>query len=105
MAQAISITPVLKIVLNFKILYFLLVLITFFLFFISIYQFNAYTSEVFFISQAEKQLNQLSQENKILEINLAEANSLGNLASYVQSFEKAEKIEYLRVLEGTALAR
>jgi cell division protein FtsB len=105
MAQAISMIPVLRIRLNFRFLYLLLVLITFFLFFISIYQFNTYTSEVFFISQAEKQLNQLSQENKVLEINLAEANSLGNLAGYAQNFEKAEKIEYLRVLEGTALAR
>ena len=70
-----------------------------------IYQLNAYTEEIYLISSSEKRISQISQENKILEINLTETNSLRNLNKYVQNFERAGKIEYLRVLEGTALAK
>ena len=106
MIQAISIMPIsLKIKVNFKIIWTCLVLIFFSLSIVSVYQFNIYTSEIYFISQIEKEINQLSQENKILEISLAEANSLGNLGNYAQNFERTESIEYLRVLEGTALAK
>lgn len=75
------------------------------LLFLSVYQLNTYAAEIYFISNSEKKIDRLSQENKILEINLAEANSLGNLGNYVQNFEKAERIEYIRVLEGTVLAK
>ena len=98
-------TNVSQVRLNFKVLSFLIVSAVFILFLISIYQFNVYTAEVYFINQAQRKITQLSQDNKVLEISLAEANSLGKLDHYAQNFEKAGKIEYLRVLEGTVLAK
>lgn len=74
---------------------------------ISIFQLNAYTGDFYLIQNYEKKLVQLNQENKILEISFSQANSLKNIGSYVQSqiFEKAEEVEYIRILEGTALAK
>lgn len=70
-----------------------------------IYQLNAYTSEVYFIQSSEKKINEFTQENKTLGINFAKANSLWNIGNYVQNFEKAGQIEYIRVLESTVLAK
>ncbi len=80
-------------------------LAVFFLLAVSVYQFNAYTQEIYFIRSTERKIDQFSQENKVLEINLAGINSLGNLGNYVQNFERVERIEYIRILEGTALAK
>ncbi len=70
-----------------------------------VYLLNVYTSEVYTVSKYGKMMNQLSQENKFLEINLTKADSLQNMGNYVQNFERAGKIEYIRVLETTALAK
>ena len=91
--------------LNLKLLWILAALIVFSLLAVSVYQLNAYTAEIYFIYDAEKKVTTLSQENKILEIDLAKANSLWSAGEYVQNFEKTSKIEYIRVLENTALAR
>lgn len=71
----------------------------------SIYLLNVYTAEVYAANQYEKRANQLSEENKFLEINLTKAGSLQKVDNYVQNFERAGKIEYIRVLESTALAK
>jgi len=71
----------------------------------SIYLVNVYTSEIYAVSQYEKKAKQLSEENKLLEINMTKAGSLQNADNYVQNFERAGKIEYIRVLESTALAK
>jgi hypothetical protein len=70
-----------------------------------IYQLNIYTAEIYFIYNSERKIGQLSQENRVLEINLARANSLWNVEKYVQNFEETDKIEYVRVLEDTVLAK
>ncbi len=101
MIQAISIIPIKQL----KLIWFSLALIIIFLLIFSIYQFNAYTQAVYFISSSERKISQLSQENKILEIDLAMASSLLNMENYLESFEKTENITYIRVLEGTALAK
>lgn len=72
---------------------------------ISIYQFNIYTHEIYLIKQYEKRINQLNQENRLLEVELAKNHSLVNFNQYVQNFEKPNKIEYIHLLEGTALAK
>ncbi|PIZ87866.1 MAG: hypothetical protein COX92_00030 [Candidatus Nealsonbacteria bacterium CG_4_10_14_0_2_um_filter_40_15] len=74
---------------------------------VCIFQIGAYTKEVYLIQSYEKKLNQLTLENKILEVNFSEVNSLNNVGNYVQNsvFEKANKIDYIRLLEGTALAK
>ncbi|MDP1538920.1 MAG: hypothetical protein Q8M00_02715 [bacterium] len=102
----ISIAPIrLKLNLGLKFLWIFLLLIIFSLLIVSVYQLNVYTAEIYFIHNSEKKISQFSQENKILEINFAKANSLFNVGNYVQGFEKAGKIEYIRVLEGTVLAK
>lgn len=72
---------------------------------ISIFQLNDYTAGIYLINNYQKEINQFAQENKILEVNLTKANSLWNVENYVQNFERAGKIEYIRVLESTALAK
>ena len=89
--------------LKFFLIFILLIIFSFLIVFI--YQLNAYTAEIYFIQNSEKKINQLTQENKTLGINLAKANSLWNIGNYVQNFEKAGKIEYIRVLESTVLAK
>lgn len=72
-----------------------------------IFQLNAHTKEIYLIKNYEKKLNQLSQENKILEIKFSNVNSLNNIGNYIQNqvFEKVGRVEYIQLLEGTALAR
>jgi len=72
-----------------------------------VFQLNAQTKEIYLLGQYEKQLNQLTQENKVLEINFSQTNSLNNIGDLAQNqvFEKTGKIEYIRVLESTALAK
>lgn len=101
----ISIAPIgLKLNLGLKLLWIFILLIIFSLLIVFIYQLNVYTAEIYFIHNSEKRIAELSQENKILELNLAKANSLWNVGNYVQGFEKAGRLEYIRVLEGTVLA-
>lgn len=97
--QELKLTPLLKF------LCFFMVLIIFSLLAVLVYQINIYTSEIYFIHNAEKETIQLSQENKNLEITLARANSLLNAENYVRNFEEISRMEYVRVLEDTALAR
>ncbi len=90
-----------------KFLWIFISILTLSLLVVCIFQINAYTNEVYLIQNYEKKLNQLTRENKILEVNFSEVNSLNNVGNYVQNnvFEKANKIDYIRLLEGTALAK
>jgi len=102
----VSVVPLrLKLSSGLKFLWIFTLLIIFSLLIVFIHQLNAYTAEVYFIQNSEKKISQLNQENKTLGINLAEADSLWNIGNYVQNFEKASRIEYIRVLESTVLAK
>ena len=92
---------------GFKVLWIFISILTLSLLVVCIFQINAYTKEVYLIQNYEKKLNQLTRENKILEVNFSEVNSLNNVGNYVQNnvFEKANKIDYIRLLESTALAK
>ncbi|MFH1462302.1 MAG: hypothetical protein ABIG08_01190 [bacterium] len=74
---------------------------------LSVVQLNAQTQENYLIFGQERKLIQLIEESKALEINFSQVNSLKEVRDYVQAqvFEKAEKIEYIRVLGSTALAK
>jgi hypothetical protein len=72
---------------------------------ISIIQVNAYTKETYMIGQYQQKVSQLQEETSYLEINLSKANSLDNLAQHADKFVKAEKIEYIKLLGETALAK
>lgn len=96
-----------KVKINLKIFLFFTLLLILSLFIVCIFQLNAYTKEVYQIQSYEKELNQLTQENKLLEISFSRASSLFNMSNFVQNqtFEKAGKIDYIRILESTALAK
>ena len=68
---------------------------------VSIYQLNTYVAEIYSIKTLEKEIVRIAQENKILEINTAKANSLSKIDNYLQGFEKVDKIRYVKTSEET----
>ncbi len=67
-----------------------------------IFQVNAVISETFQFKNYKKTINELLTENKILEINSIQINSLENLEDKIEKlgFEKTNKIYYIQVLEN-----
>ncbi|MFH1582411.1 MAG: hypothetical protein ABIA08_01485 [bacterium] len=96
-----------KVALNKKIIAISLLGIMLSLLAISIIQVNAYTKEMYTIKSYQKWVAELQGSNKMLEIDLSKANSFNNLGYHIknQAFVKADKIEYIKVLGGTALAK
>jgi cell division protein FtsB len=72
-----------------------------------IFQLNSYAEKNYLLQKYEKQLEQLSKENKILEINFSKANSFENIDKFLknQNFKKIGKIEYIKVLENAVVAK
>jgi hypothetical protein len=70
-------------------------------------QVNSYARDTYLIQEYQNRIAQLSDENKTMELNSLSSNSLVNMGTYVQSqsFEKADKIQYIKILEGTAVAK
>ncbi len=102
---ALPISKTFRLGLNLKIFWIFIVFLIFSLLVVCIFQLNAYTEEFYLIQEYERNLSQLTQENKMLEINFSQADSLKNIGNYAQIFEKTEKVEYIRVLESTVLAK
>ena len=77
-------------------------IVTVFLLILYIIQVNTMIRETYLIQGYQRKFGALSQENKTLEINFSQANSLFNITNAIKSlnFEKAEKIRYIQVLEG-----
>jgi len=98
---------VLKINLSLKLFWILVSVVILALLIACVFQLNAYTREFYLTQEYQNKISQLLQENKMLEINFSQLNSLQNIGSYVQNqvFEKAEKVEYIQLLGGTALAK
>lgn len=61
----------------------------------------------FSISNCEKKIVAVSNENKNLETNFSKYIGLENIETLVKNlnFEKPEKIHYLRILESTVAAK
>lgn len=97
----------LRIKINLKVLWFFLFLTVLSLFAVIVFQINTYAKEFYLVQDYEKQISQLTQENKVLKINFSQANSLLHIDSLAQNqiFEKAGKVDYIRILESTALAK
>jgi len=59
------------------------------------------------IKNHEKKLDEITKENKNLEINLIKSNSLGDINTQIEEkfnelgFERVNQIHYIRVLEST----
>lgn len=68
-----------------------------------VFQINDYTRAKYLISDYQKKIKNVSKENKVLEVELLRANSLGNINNFLAGFEKTEKTEYLQILGGTAI--
>lgn len=97
----------LRIKLNFKMFLISNLLVIFPLLVFCIWQLNLHTEEVYSVNTLERTLSQLSQENKVLEIKFASADSLNNIQEYIQNsnFKKVTKVEYIQLLEDTVLAK
>ncbi len=63
--------------------------------------------ETYLIQNYQRKIKELSQENKTLEINFFQANSLSTIESLVKNlnFEKVERIHYIQVLESQVVAK
>jgi cell division protein FtsB len=93
--------PILKIIktLNFA-------LIVFFSIF-TIFQIGIFTSQVYFLKQAERKIEKLSKENQILEEKLLSSNSPSKVEEFIkkENFVKASRFKFIQVFEGAVLAK
>lgn len=70
-----------------------------------IFQITTVISEGYQIQNYQKRLSELSQENKILEINSIKINSLENIDNKIQElgFEKMNNVHYIQILESSVV--
>lgn len=90
-----------RLTLNLKIFWILALISIFSLLAIYVFQINSLISQNYTVTSYEKKIDQVSQENKILEINFSKANSLNNLETHLlsQNFEKVNQVKYIQILE------
>jgi len=72
-----------------------------------VFQTNFEISERYLIQKYSQESNNLSKENKELEISSAQISSLNKIAELVEplNFEKTEKIHYIRVIDTHVVAK
>lgn len=72
-----------------------------------IFQINTIVRGTYLIKDYETNLNKVSQENKILENNLAQSNSLGNIESLAKSlnYEKVGEVRYIQIMGSSVVAK
>ena len=72
-----------------------------------IFQVNALTFESYQIQNYQKKIENLTRENKILEINSFRMNSLANIKNEIQNlgFQKIDKIHYIQILESQMVSK
>src|SRR3990167_9998621 len=77
-----------------------LLVIVFLVFYV--FQINAEISESYSILEYQKKIDQISEENKNLQITSLQVNSLENIKPLISTlnFEKAGKVNYIRVLDN-----
>lgn len=82
-------------------------IVTIFLLILYIFQVNTMVRETYLIQGYQRKLGALSQENKTLEIDFSQTNSLANIANAIKSlnFEKADQVRYIQVLEGQVVTK
>ena len=95
-----------RLTLNFRFFYLIfLLLIPLLVFYI--FQINSVVSGSYQFQRYQKEIDELTGENKFLEVSSANINSLENIDSRVQElgFEKIDKIHYIQILEGSAVTK
>lgn len=95
-----------RLTLNFRFFYLIfLLLIPLLVFFI--FQINSVVSGSYQLQRYQKRIDELTGENKFLEVNSANINSLESVDSRVQElgFEKIDKIHYIQILESSAVTK
>ncbi len=82
-------------------------ILTFFLAIFYFFQVNAITDEIHLAKNYNKKLQNLSQENKLLELNFLRSDSLENLRSIVDGlgFNPVGKTDYIVVPENTVVIK
>lgn len=72
-----------------------------------VFQVNSQVSERYQIRKYEKKIDKILGENKMLEISAAQTNSLDRIASLVgdKNFEKIDKIDYVKILNGQVVKK
>lgn len=72
-----------------------------------VFQANAEISERFLIKEYDKKIQELSKENKVLEIGFAKNGSLDRMKELASSLglEKVDKIHYIKVVETQVVAK
>lgn len=92
---------------NLRIFWILFLILTGILLVFYIFQINSVIQKAYLLQGYEKKLNEISRENKKLEINFAKVNSLENIESLVKNlnYEKVGKIRYIQVLEGQIVTK
>ncbi len=70
-----------------------------------VFQINQMTGAVYLIGAYEKKINSLSTENKGLEINFSQTNSLANINAMIQNlnYEQIKTTRYIRIFGGAAI--
>lgn len=101
-----------KISLNFnlKIFWALGFIFILFLLVFYVFQINALTSEDYQLQSFQKKVNQFSESNKALKVDLAYMNSLENVESKFDKFqelgfEEIRKIHYIQILDGSVVVK
>ena len=68
-------------------------------------QINYMVGGSYLIKKYQKQIDSLSQENKILESDFAKTSFMGTIGEKTQAmnFEKVKEIKYVQILEASAI--
>lgn len=94
-----------KIILKIFWIFSILSIIAFLVFYI--FQVNTKVTERYLIQKYERQISEISKENKNLEIQAVQASSLYNITELLEplNFQKTDKIYYIRVLDTQVVAK
>lgn len=67
-----------------------------------VFQINQLTKTSFYVSNYEQNIAGLLRENKDLEVNFSQANSLASLEALLRNsnYVEANKIHYIQILQG-----
>lgn len=89
--------------LNWKVICFAGLFVTLLLLIFYVWQVNGLTKGSYLVGSYEKQISQLTEENKNLEVSFAESSFLGQALQKIQdlNFEKAASVKYIQILDNS----